>query len=93
MTSIGEVTPPGATSPVPLFGQDGNVTDTYVTLGGFGLGIPTTGIPAYPGIQLATGLTQPITTASSSSPATSSTSSCSCPTARMTSTSSRSRPT
>ena len=59
LTSIGEVTPPGATSPVPLFGQDGNVTDTYLTLGGFGLGIPTTGIPAYPGIQLATGLTQP----------------------------------
>ncbi len=60
LTSIGEVTPPGSTSPVPLFGQDGNVTDTYLTLGGFGLGIPTTGIPAYPGIQLATGLTQPV---------------------------------
>ena len=36
-------------SPVPLFGQNGNLTNTYLTLGGFGLGIPTTGVPAYPG--------------------------------------------
>ena len=60
LTSIGQVTPPGATSPVPLFGQNGNLTNTYLTLGGFGLGIPTSGVPAFPGIQLAGGITDPM---------------------------------
>ncbi len=60
LTSIGQVTPAGATSPVPLWGQNGSLTQTYLTLGGFGLGIPTTGLPAYPGIQLTSGLTDPM---------------------------------
>ncbi len=64
LTSIGQVTVTDpqthASKVVPLWGQDGNVTDTYLTLGGFGLGIPTSGVDAYPGIQLVKGITEPI---------------------------------
>ncbi len=59
LTSIGQTTSSTGTQ-VPLWGQNGNLTDTYLTLGGFGLGIPTSGVPAFPGIQLAGGITDPM---------------------------------
>ena len=49
LTSGGQITPKGSSSPELVFVQNQNLTQSYLTLGGFGLGIsPTTGVPAYP---------------------------------------------
>ncbi len=63
LTGDGEVTPRGATSPEPVFIQNGTLTQTDLTLGGFGMGIsPTTGVPAYPATPPVDfqGVTEPI---------------------------------
>ena len=67
LTSVGQVTPSGYSTPVPLLGQNDGLTETYLTLGGFGMGIsPTAGVNPYPNqpgdppVQFETGLTPPI---------------------------------
>ncbi len=49
LTAVGQLTPNGYTTPVPLYAQNNGLTQTYLTLGGFGMGIsPTMGVNPYP---------------------------------------------